>query len=61
MKTAPMTITYAEFEAHVLGDGHRFFVGRLPGELYPDAAGLESSGTCTRATMWKTLPWMVAS
>jgi alkylated DNA repair dioxygenase AlkB len=36
-----MTNTYPEFEAHVLDDDHRFFVGRLPGELCPDAAGFE--------------------
>jgi len=41
MSTAPRTNTYAEFEAHVLDDGHRFYVGRLPGELCPDAAGCE--------------------
>ncbi len=38
----PMTNVYAEFETHVLDDGHRFFVGRLPGDLLPDAAGFES-------------------
>jgi hypothetical protein len=32
-----MTDTYAEYEAHVLDDSHRFFVGRLPEELRPDA------------------------
>jgi alkylated DNA repair dioxygenase AlkB len=41
MSTAPMTDTYTEFEAHVLEDGHRFYVGRLPGNLCPDAAGFE--------------------
>jgi hypothetical protein len=39
--TPPMTDTYAEFEVHVLEDGHRFFVGRLPGKLGPDSAGFE--------------------
>jgi alkylated DNA repair dioxygenase AlkB len=41
MSTASMTDTYPEFEAHALDDGHRFLVGRLPGELCPDAAGFE--------------------
>ena len=41
MTTAPMTDTYPEFEAHVLDDGHRFFVGRLPAELCPNGAGFE--------------------
>jgi alkylated DNA repair dioxygenase AlkB len=36
-----MTDTYAEFAAHVLDDGHRFFVGRLPNELSPDADEFE--------------------
>jgi alkylated DNA repair dioxygenase AlkB len=42
MSTAPMTDTYPGFEVHVLEDGHRFHAGRLPGELYPDAAGFEA-------------------
>ena len=41
MSTAPMTDIYPEFEAHGLEDGHRFFIGRLPGELCPDSAGFE--------------------
>jgi hypothetical protein len=41
MSTAAMTDIYPEFEAHVLEDGHRFFVGRLPEDLCPDAAGFE--------------------
>src|SRR5262249_35752111 len=42
MSPSPMPDTYPEFEAHVLEDGHRFFVGRLPGELCPDEAGFEA-------------------
>jgi alkylated DNA repair dioxygenase AlkB len=41
MSVAPVIDTYAEFEAHVLDDGHRFFIGRVPGELCPNAAGFE--------------------
>ncbi len=37
-----MTDTYADFEAHILDDGHRLFVGRLPEDLRPDAAGFEA-------------------
>ncbi len=42
MGTAPMIDTYAKFEAHILDDGHRFFVGRLPAELLPDEAQFEA-------------------
>jgi alkylated DNA repair dioxygenase AlkB len=41
MSTATMIDTYAGFETHVLDDGHHFYVGRLPSELCPDAAGFE--------------------
>jgi len=41
MSTSPIPDTYPEFEARGLEDGHRFFVGRLPGELCPDEAGFE--------------------
>jgi hypothetical protein len=37
-----MTDTYPDFEAHVLEDGHRFFVGRLPAELCPAESGFEA-------------------
>jgi alkylated DNA repair dioxygenase AlkB len=37
-----MTTTYADFEDHVLDDGHHFFVGRLPESLRLDAAGFEA-------------------
>ncbi len=33
---------YPDFEAHVLDDGHHFYVGQLPDELLPDAVGFES-------------------
>lgn len=37
-----MPSTYADFEAHELDDGHRFFVGRLPAAMLPDAAAFEA-------------------
>ena len=37
-----MAQTYASFEDHVLDDDHHFFVGRLPEDLRPDAAGFEA-------------------
>jgi alkylated DNA repair dioxygenase AlkB len=41
MSAAPMTDTYPEFDALVLEDGHRFYVGRLAEDLCLDAAGFE--------------------
>jgi len=38
----PMTDTYAEFEGHVLDDGHHGFVGRLPEALCPGQAGFDA-------------------
>jgi len=37
-----MTDSYAGFEGRVLDDGHRFFVGQLPEDVCPDAAGFEA-------------------
>lgn len=37
-----MTDIHADFEAHILDDAHRLFVGRLPEELRPDEAGFDS-------------------
>lgn len=42
MSTTPSIDTYAEFEAYVLEDGHRFYVGLLPRELCPNATGFEA-------------------
>ena len=39
-----MTDTYADFEAHILDDGHRLFVGRLPEDLRPEATDLLNKG-----------------
>jgi hypothetical protein len=36
-----MTDNYAQFETHVLDDGHYFFVGRLSADLYPTAVDFE--------------------
>ena len=40
-----MTTTYAEFEDHVLDDGHRLFVGQVPKSLRLDAAGFDALWT----------------
>lgn len=37
-----MTATYADFDDHVLDDGHHLFVGHLPESLRPDAAGFDA-------------------
>lgn len=37
-----MTATYADFEDHLLDDGRRFFIGRLPESLRPDKAGFDA-------------------
>jgi alkylated DNA repair dioxygenase AlkB len=37
-----MTAPDADFDDHVLDDGHHFHVGRLPESLRPDAAGVEA-------------------
>jgi hypothetical protein len=37
-----MTTTYADFENHVLDDGHTFFVGQLPASLRLEADEFES-------------------
>src|SRR4051812_12970819 len=37
-----MSDTFDGFEAHDLDDGHRFFVGQIPGAMSPDAAGFDA-------------------
>ena len=37
-----MTTTFANFENHVLDDGHHFFVGQLPDSLRLEAAGFQA-------------------
>jgi hypothetical protein len=37
-----MTTTYADFEGHVLDDGHHFFVGQLPDSLRLDAVDFDA-------------------